>query len=568
MRLFLRSKHLPVLLSLIMIAIFMHFYNLNWGAPFYFHPDERNIASGISQLHFPSQMNPHFFAYGSLPIYFIYFLGLINNYLTTCHLNFSMLFKQTAPCNSVLFEQAIIISRIVAASASIILIPLIYLIGKRLKNAIVGLIAAFLATTSIGFIQFSHFGTYEMLLTLLTTLLFYFCIAYLHKQDKLSFFFVCLTAGVLLATKVSSIVLLPFPLLILAIHTNRHFIKNRTLLQQIRIGLYAYGHIILYILIITGVFIMTNPFTFLDTQSFLGSMHYEAGVALGTMPVFYTGEFYQSLPIIFSFTKVYPFLLNPLLTAFFIPVFFYIIYLAVKNKNSFLLLLISYLMLLFVSQAFLYVQWVRYLLPTLPFIYLMLAITAEDLYQQRNELTRNYANLIAKASAAFIAILCFSYGLSFFLTDFVQQNTIFAAVDFASKKISSKAPILSETYDMGITAFNPHFSNIDLFNFYDLDNPGSPSTLQSLAKALDRADYLILPSQRVMKIRLLNAKKFPNGHDIYAKLFENKTQFRLIYQTPCDIFCHIAYDNPVFSYEETATVFDRPTVFIFKKENN
>src|SRR5947207_2663825 len=52
----------------------------------------------------------------------------------------------------------------------------------------------------------------------------------------------------------------------------------------------------------------------------------------------------------------------------------------------------------------------------------------------------------------------------------------------------------------------------------------------------------------------------------FLYMFNGKLGFEKIYQTPCDIFCNIIYmGNPVFAYEETANVFDRPTIIIFKK---
>src|SRR5205809_3451109 len=114
----LKKQKLLLIILLTIIGALLHFSNLHWGAPFYFHPDERNIASSVSQLSFPHQMNPHFFAYGSLPIYAIYFTGLVINFLAS---------HQT---NTVSFPQAILISRIYSALFATLLIPLMFLIGK------------------------------------------------------------------------------------------------------------------------------------------------------------------------------------------------------------------------------------------------------------------------------------------------------------------------------------------------------------------------------------------------------------------------------------------------------
>src|SRR6185437_14005918 len=111
------NKSLVLVTLLTLIGAFLHFYNLNWGAPFYFHPDERNIASAVSQLQFPHQMNPHFFAYGSLPIYAIYFTGVITNYIF-------QLLQLSTPAQPfiVTFEQAMLIGRTFSAFFSLLLI--------------------------------------------------------------------------------------------------------------------------------------------------------------------------------------------------------------------------------------------------------------------------------------------------------------------------------------------------------------------------------------------------------------------------------------------------------------
>lgn len=136
---------------------------------------------------------------------------------------------------------------------------------------------------------------------------------------------------------------------------------------------------------------------------------------------------------------------------------------------------------------------------------------------------------------------------------------------FASKNISSDSLITSEIYDVGILPFNSFFSHITLFNFYDLDNPHI-SNLADLLNTLDTTDYIILPSQRILKNRISNPDQFPIGNTFYSNLINEKNGFEKIYQTPCDIFCKITYmGDPIHNIEETAVVFDRPTVFIFKK---
>ena len=167
-----------------------------------------------------------------------------------------------------------------------------------------------------------------------------------------------------------------------------------------------------------------------------------------------------------------------------------------------------------------------------------------------------------------LVLCCFVFAICFFITVYIEPDTRISAAEYATKLFSNNASLESEVYDLGITPFNPKFSNIKLFNFYDLDNPSPETNNITLQLALNNSEGIILPSQRILKTRLLNKNKFPVGYNFYYKLFAGKLPFHLVYVTPCDIFCKIAYaGSPVLSYEETANVFDRPTLYIFKKIN-
>jgi hypothetical protein len=515
------------------------FYNLNWGAPFYFHPDERNIASSVSQLKFPRQMNPNFFAYGSLPIYTIYFTGVFANALS----------HTTLPITDVSFSQAIIISRFFSALFSLSLIPCAFLIGKKIKDEKTGLLAALFISTSVGLIQFAHFGTFEMWLTFFTLVLFGICLKIIEKKGFLYIILAGIILGILIGTKISHITLLLLPILALFFKISKLSITNTlSFLKQIT----------LLLITCALVFSITNPYVLFDYHSFKSSMGYESQVAFGTLPVFYTGEFKDSIPIVFQFLHVYPFILNPVLTVLFIPSFIYLLLIAIKRKHIPFMLLASCFMLLFFSQAFLYVKWTRYMIPTLPFIYLICAVALSLLI--RHKFFPKYLIL------GLLIGINFLFSISYFITAFLQEDTRIAAKKIATQFIPPTTPILSEVYDLGITPFNDTFSNIKLFNFYDLDNNSSGSTPAVLDQQLAASRYIILPSQRVLKTRTEKAKKYPNANIFYSSLLTQTNGFQKIYETPCNIFCKIVYlNNPIYAFEETASVFDRPTVMIFKK---
>lgn len=521
---------------LILVGAFLRFYNLDWGNPFYFHPDERNIAASVSQLNFPNQMNPHFFAYGSFPIYLIYFTGFIINFFLK---------------SQDLFIQSVLISRFYSAILSLLITPSIYYIGKKIRNKQIGFIAAILCTFSIGFIQFAHFGTFEIWLTFLALWFFYFSYQLSKNLSLRNIFITGTIFGILMATKISSFPLVM--LLFLSILLN-YLSQRKNILISLKTAIKVFTLIFISFVVFTSV----SPYVLLDFNSFRNSINYESSVALGILQVFYTGEFFNTIPAIFQFTKIYPFLINPVLTILFLPSFFLVLYLSLKKKNYLYLLLIACYLLLFIPQAFLFAKWTRYIVPTLPFIYLIIAIALNDLLN-RKVVNAKYLIL------SFIIFINIIFAISYFITAFVHQDTRIAASVWAKNNIPNESKIVSEVYDMGIVPFNQYFPSISLFNFYDLDQDPQIKSME-LEGALAKSDYIILPSPRILKTRLLNQKKFPYGYDFYNNLTKDNLGYKKIYETRCDIFCKIIYlGNPVFSFEQTTNVFDHPTVFIFKK---
>ncbi len=556
-------KHATLLVTLFsLIGLLLHFYNLNWGAPYYFHPDERNIASSVSQLSFPNHMNPSFFAYGSLPIYTIYFTGFILNPLFSSQffIAHSIVGTGAALNSHVPFDQAILISRAYSALFATLLIPLLYVLGKRLHSQASGLLASFFATTSVGLMQFSHFGTFELWLTLFSIILFLICIELIKKPAVWHFTLAAFVLGILISVKVTSLALAPLPLIAIILRLPfRQFSKNK--LAAIR----ALGKLLLqtifFCCIAALVYITTNPYTITDHESFKNSMNYESKVALGTLPVFYTQEFYKAPPIIFQLLQVYPFLLNPLLTLLLIPAIVFITIETVRSKSKAGVLLLLFTAVLFLSQSLLFVKWTRYLVPTIPFFLLIISILLVSLEKTMRKIYGAYI-------FSFLTLigLCCLYITAYILVVLAAPDSRIAAANWVRLHIPTNSLTMSELYDLGILPFNGIINHITLCNTYDLETNIYPCDGQPLSTVVASSEIIILPSQRIYKTRFMNPQRYPAGVSFYQSLFSGRVGYHKIYETPCSLLCRVLYlGNPVYSFEQTATVFDRPTITIFKK---
>ncbi len=526
-----------ILIALICIASLLRLISLAWGAPFFFHPDERNIASAIAGLTYPNQLNPHFFAYGTLPIYFAFFIGLLKNLIQAI--------TSVVPIAQVSFDDAIIILRIFSAILSIATVYLIFKIGELLKDKKAGLIAAFLSTLSIGMIQYAHFGTFETWLTFFSALLFYGLLQHHHRPARSTIFLIGISLGVLISVKISSVIYLP---IIGILFFRKHYPFYKKALSMTAI-----------LLLVILCYVITNPFAYLDSHSFLNSISYESNVALGKLVVFYTGEFLSASPITFPIAHIYPFLLGPVLFMLF-PFSLFIILRSLKNNfQTPLAYLLGFLTITFFSQTFLFAQWTRYFIPTLPFIYLCLAFAVSVISDSKIISRKNF--LVA---SGLLGLLCILSTFSLIKTVYLDTDTRIQALTFAHKTIPSTSQILSEVYDLGITPFNQRYPHITLFNFYDLDTNSPESTVEKYRELVKNSDYLVLPSQRLYKTRLDDPKNFPKGNMIYKEISESSAYVK-IYETPCDIWCSLLYTgNPVFRLEQTANIFDRPTVMMYK----
>lgn len=597
------KKTLLILLCLTTIGGFLRFYNLSWGNGHFFHPDERNIASAVLNLHFPNDLNPNFFAYGSFPIYVTYTIGLI--------------LKTFTKTNWLEFEHTILIGRALSASLSTLLIPLVYLVTKqlikneelRMKNpekphstfylpavrqGILGfsLLSAFLTVFTPGLIQYAHFSTFEVILTFEYLLSFYFALKIAYSGRWSDYIYCSLIIGASVATKITSILILPVFFVAHLFYGQQFNLKP--FFSKIKLFLLdkkLVGALFLTIIIS----IILSPFNILDHFSFLDSMKYETGVAKGSLPVFYSAQFLNTYPFWYQVIQIFPYILGlPLTAVSFLAWSFLLVNIIIKTLQqkgeSFLFLLILFPTLYFLFHGPLFVKWTRYMIPLLPFLIIITVITlfrchlflmnnslnyqissstsVQGKFRKVCKLLYNYQFLTTLTSI--VTLSTFFYGLSFF-SIYLYPDTRVSAAEWAAKNLPPDAKILSEVWDLGITPFNTKFpaSNITLFNFYELDSDPrithklkqiETNKIENLSQLLSESEYIVIPSQRIYKIRLQLPEKFPLGSHFYQTLFDSSLGFEKV----------IEFDvKPFFLNEEgadeTFKVFDHPKIIIFKK---
>src|SRR6266496_3752938 len=165
-----------------LLGLALRLYGLNWDQGNSFHPDERQILFQVMKLAWPtsfaqfrdpvhSPLNPHFFAYGSFPLYLLAFVGNI-----LAHFSPSL----------GTFANLTLIGRVLSSLFDCATIPLTGYLALRLTKDTtpgrslawnVALLAAALVAFTPFQLQLSHFYAVDTMLLFFVTLTMLACVA-------------------------------------------------------------------------------------------------------------------------------------------------------------------------------------------------------------------------------------------------------------------------------------------------------------------------------------------------------------------------------------------------------
>lgn len=653
-----KITHLSVVFVLLALLVYSRFTNLGWGLPYPMHPDERNMADAITKLrcdqpaellnglitHAPRNMityltigefvvpnpqvdcmNPHFFAYGQLSLYIGYAIAQGVHYIGQLLGDIPSIVKFN-------FGEAVMGLRIWSAFASLI-IPLVLLQTLRKLNPIFErrlcrYVAFLLFIFSPVLIQFAHFGTTEAVLMLWYAILTYLAIVAVQREKLIIPDLVLMGAvsGLAIATKVSSLLYLTIPWIVIFVKTSSaHFVNLSTLVvslsnrskgpvQQSNDSvipsadsadrgpvllmfwlwlkfIITVGISILFTTIVAGIIsFIFSPHNFISLRELLGSMHYEADVGLGNTIPFYTRQFLLELPILFQVNHIFPFAFG--LATFALSVLGLLILPYNRSYNMMRFTVISYAAL---TMSW-YAKWTRFLAPIYPIMILLAVLTIAYLYQRF--ISGKFSRRVTYILSITIVLLCIVPGVAF-LSVYGSHDVRFVASEWVYKNIPVGSYILSETanvIDIPIPDVQnkkqiPDGYNIQYlsFNSYEVDADRRLQT--DLQDAITQADYIFVPSRRVFynhtcvdltgKITTTRhssekcaylARTYPVLKKYYEDLFSGKSGFTQVAEFSSypriQLFGKTILEFPDESAEETFTVFDHPVMRVYKRSNS
>lgn len=547
-----KYKGKVLLLLLIILAFSLRVYNIYWDQGYNFHPDERAIImftlpltwpSSIAQFLSPqSPLNPHFFAYGSLPLYLLKIIASLASVFDP---------------RLIQYEKIAIVGRSISALADIGTLILIYSLIKKYLKTKTALFAALSYALAVLPIQQSHFYTVDLLLTFFCWLTIWFCLRYYTKPTLLNVLLLGASFAVAMTTKFSALPLV-VPLGVTFLTTHYTELK-KVQLQRIL------GHILLSGVTFLIIFILLQPYALLDFSEFSKQLHEQSAMTKSAFTFPYTLQYVGKVPYIYELKNIFLWGYGPILSIFAIGGLIVLVKkLRTKKLATPIGILLSFPVVYFLIVGNFAVGWMRYMLP----IYPLLAIFSGIMLDKFSRLTTKTTSTIVLSF--FIAILLLIWPLSF-LQIYTHENPRVQASEWIISTIPNPATIATEHWDDRLPLFGQDNYNFQELTLYD---PDSVEKWEKINTQLSQTDYIIIASNRlyVPLQKLTDCTKLPADRcypltaQYYRKLFNNQYGFQKVaeFSNPprIPLFNILINDQ---SADESFTVYDHPKVMIFKK---
>ncbi|HSW47916.1 MAG TPA: glycosyltransferase family 39 protein [Candidatus Saccharimonadales bacterium] len=561
------------LFAILILGACLRFYNLNWDSGHMLHPDERAIVASVDKLKLPttvsefmspqSTWNPHFFAYGSFPMYL---LTVTREALS----NFNPAFSQ--------YDYLTLIGRVLSALADLFSVLLIYKIASKLFNRQTGLISAFFYAVSVLPIQLSHFFAVDTLLTSFVLATLYNLLRFYEKPNTKTALTVGFFFGLALATKISAIVLISslgltltadFILIFLKKpHKPAHWLPH---LPSFLKHLIKYASVIILATALT--FIIFEPYALIDSSNFWLQTIQQSALTSNPFYFPYTLQFVGKIPYIYEFKNIFFWGLGPIIATLSFSGFIYFGYLTFNKEKSSqfakeLIILVFFLIYIFIVGRFA-VGFMRYMLPVYPLFCLFGAVLMHKLILVLNRHVKSKSILYTLYFILYTSFLIWPLS---FIQIYSRPNTRVTASNWIFANIPYSKTLAVEHWDDQLPIGQAAGYNTQTLKLYDPDTAEKWSEINAQLK---QTDYIIIASNRLYTPlqKLTDCQKLPSYRcypitaTYYKNLFWGKLNFQQVAEFtsfPTIPILNIPInDQPA---DENFTVFDHPKIMIFQKK--
>jgi len=578
-----------VLYGIVLLGFLLRLYGLNWDSGNSFHPDERQIMFHVTVLTWPKSMaqfldpvnsplNPHFFAYGSFPLYLLASLGYVLVRISPALGSFTNLTLVGRVLSALFDSGTTLFTGLLALKLTRDDTP-----GRRYVWRIALLAAALVACTPFQ-LQLSHFYTVDTILLFFVILTVYGCVHLIDTEHPIRWaLLVGLGYGLALATKFSAAPLaVPLLVAVLLRWRKQDFFTSLT-------SLLIAGFFTIIVLLIA------EPYALLDMSNFIQQVADQGSLARGTLDLPYVRQFAGTIPYAYEAKNMLWWGMGLLLgLAAGAGIVWAGMQLWRRKASEFAgwLVVLSWILVYGAITGSFFVKFMRYMLPVYPFLTLLAAAVLVSFtrltWKQVSEVAEN--GTLRKPStrervvriASISAIMLVLGGTLFqglaLLNVYSQPNTHVQASTWIYNHIKPHSVLTYEQWDdslpVAIGQNDPsEYTQLVYTNLYGQQTTGlglydddTMAKAQLLAKLLPQTDVITMPTDRLDKSISRLPERYPLTIHYYQLLFSGQLGFHLAkqFENHPHLFGITLDDSGA---DESYSVFDHPTARIFVREN-
>ncbi len=517
--------------AILLLAAVVRLTHIQWDQNHFFHPDERAITSAVMRLSFsPLQLDPEFFAYGSLPIY----LAKIATSLTSF-----------VDPNAASYDGIIITGRRLSAVLGTLTVLLTMLLGTRLYDRSVGLLAGFLMAVCALHVQNSRFATVDVPLTFFVLLALLQLVRLARDGRRGQYLAAGACIGLAVATKFSAMPL--FGALGVAA-----LVRWRSEGQFFRVA----GWTVLAVLSGVVAFAVAEPYVVLRFDRVFRDIFEQSQMVRNAGLFPFTTQYIGTPKYAYELTQLVLWCMAP-------PLGLAAVWATVarpahawRNARVEEWVLLSWVVPFFLVTGWFEVKFPRYLLPIYPVMIVWASEWLLRRYRQGAWIGRLGLPVVVAGTA--MATLAFT-------SLYTRPHTVVTASEWVYRHVPEGSKILSQDWDEGFPMPLPGArpQNYTIVNFGYYERPDSTAKIRRLAGELASTDYIAFQTKRLYGALTQAPDRFPLSNNYFYRLFAGDLGFELVHEVTSrpSLF---GLEAPTELADESISVYDHPKVLIFK----
>lgn len=562
------------LIALLVAAFALRVYRLDWDEGRLLHPDELHIvdvAATRIEFEWPpdfdnlfdpaaSRLNPRSddpvtgrprqYAYGALP-------------LLVTDLTATVMTSVTGTDWTLYFGRVHKVGRALSAALDTATVLLVYLLGRRLLDRRVGLIAATLYALAPLSIQLSHFFTTDSWLSFFVALTLLLTMR-ATESERLGHFGVAGAAcGLALATK-GSVFALPLVICLGTFLVGRRRWRTGDWLSDVIVSV-ASRIAVAGAACILG-FALFEPYALARPSVYIDQLRIQSGIVRGTLDVPFTRQYVSTSPFFYQVEQLVRWGLGPVAGVLCLAGIVLLLRRTVTRPSASLILMSVWFLLQGLIVVLPETKFLRYAAPLLPALAVAGGLALETLRRGSVRLVGTRATW-AVVGAALIGVLFWSASFS---SVYAAPHTRLEASRWIYDNVPNGSVLGVETWDdslpvtfgTGLTAWDFQYRAVPV----DLYGDRPPEDVAAeLYDDLSQVDYLVVASNRVER----GVARLPWRYPVQNRYYDLLTSGQLGFRQVAEFHRYpgigpLRFDD--HSADESFINYDHPEVRIYKKD--